>query len=176
MYKDIPYFAFIIKHVTCNCLLYKHPWGTGIIRINPFPNKPLFLHVWSTSLLKTLWEKEKLLVPSNFLVFSILLGELSIIYMKKEIVACKLFQFGRVQNLLFGKGLNQLFTRQQNLTLSKIKAFEDDKLSATKNMKYSRNHCWKWRKCCWPALPFFSLLLRMTTPSSMAASRFKYNT
>ena len=34
--------------------------------INPFPNKPWFLHVCSTSLLKTLWEKEKLLVTSNF--------------------------------------------------------------------------------------------------------------
>ena len=33
---------------------------------NPFPNKPWFLHVLSTSLLKTLWEKEKLLVMSNF--------------------------------------------------------------------------------------------------------------
>ena len=33
---------------------------------NPFPNKPWFLHVCSTSLLKTLWEKEKLLVMSNF--------------------------------------------------------------------------------------------------------------
>ena len=31
-----------------------------------FPNKPWFLHVCSTSLLKTLWEKEKLLVTSNF--------------------------------------------------------------------------------------------------------------
>ena len=29
---------------------------------DPFPNKPWFLHVCSTSLLKTLWEKEKLLV------------------------------------------------------------------------------------------------------------------
>ena len=37
---------------------------------NPFPNKPWFLHVYSTSLLKTLWEKEKLLVTSNFPVFS----------------------------------------------------------------------------------------------------------
>ena len=27
--------------------------------INPLPNKPLFLHVCSTGLLKTLWEKEK---------------------------------------------------------------------------------------------------------------------
>ena len=32
----------------------------------PFPNKPLFLRVCSTSLLKTLWEKKKLLVTSNF--------------------------------------------------------------------------------------------------------------
>ena len=34
--------------------------------INPFPNKPWFLRVWSTSLLKTLWEEEKWLVTSNF--------------------------------------------------------------------------------------------------------------
>ena len=34
--------------------------------LNPFPNKPWFLCVCSISLLKTLWEKEKLLVTSNF--------------------------------------------------------------------------------------------------------------
>ena len=34
--------------------------------VNPFPNKSLFLPVCSASLLKTLWEKEKLLVTSNF--------------------------------------------------------------------------------------------------------------
>ena len=33
---------------------------------NPFRNKPWFLHVCSRSLLKTQWEKEKLLVMSNF--------------------------------------------------------------------------------------------------------------
>ena len=33
---------------------------------NGFPNKPLFLRVCSISLLKTLSEKEKLLVTSNF--------------------------------------------------------------------------------------------------------------
>ena len=33
---------------------------------NPFPNKPWVLHVCNTSLLKILWEKEKLLVTSNF--------------------------------------------------------------------------------------------------------------
>ena len=34
---------------------------------NPFPNKPWFLRVYSKRLLKTLWEKEKLLVTENFL-------------------------------------------------------------------------------------------------------------
>ena len=33
---------------------------------NPVPNKPLFLRVYNASLLKTLWEKEKLRVKSNF--------------------------------------------------------------------------------------------------------------
>ena len=100
---------------------------------NPFPNKPWFLRVCSTSLLKTLWEKEKLLVTSNFSfshnVFYPFI-ELSAIFIPFEIVVCKLFQFGKVhwidwmvfyatfnsisiisrrlckvQNLSFGKGL-----------------------------------------------------------------------
>ena len=69
------------------------------IVFNPFPNKPWFLRVYSTSLLKTLWEKEKLLVMSNF-SFShgvfYWLEELSAIFIKFEIVVCKHFQFGRV--------------------------------------------------------------------------------
>ena len=50
-----------------------------IFSFNPFPNKPLFLLFCSTSLLKTLGEKEKLLVTGNFFLsythtlFSILL-------------------------------------------------------------------------------------------------------
>ena len=39
---------------------------THIDLINPVPNKPWVLCVCSTSLLKTLWEKEKLVVTSNF--------------------------------------------------------------------------------------------------------------
>ena len=38
-------------------------------RVNPFSNKPWFVRVCCTSLLKTLWEKEKLLVTSNFSFF-----------------------------------------------------------------------------------------------------------
>ena len=60
--------------VECGLKLYKHgPW---------------FLRVCNTGLLKTQWEKEKLLY---------LFGELSaIFFFKYEIVLCKLFQFGRV--------------------------------------------------------------------------------
>ena len=75
------------------CLLQK------MLILNPFPNKPWFLRVCRTSALKTPWEKEKLLVTSNF-SFShsvfYLFGELSATFNKFEIVVCKLFQFGRV--------------------------------------------------------------------------------
>ena len=66
---------------------------------NPFPLKNTFWRPWETNLLKTLWEKEKLLVTSNF-SFShsvfYLFGQLSFIFFKFQIVVCKLFQFGRV--------------------------------------------------------------------------------
>ena len=37
-----------------------------LLLFKPFPNKPLFLHICSTKLLKILFEKEKLLVKSYF--------------------------------------------------------------------------------------------------------------
>ena len=58
-----------------------------------------FLCVFSTGLLKTMWEKEKLLVTSNFhFSHSVFhpFGELSAIFIKFRSVVCKLFQFGRV--------------------------------------------------------------------------------
>ena len=67
--------------------------------INPFPNKPWFLRVCSTSILKTLWEKEKLLISSNF-SFShsvfYLFEELSVIFINFKSVACLVCPFGRV--------------------------------------------------------------------------------
>ena len=66
--------------------------------IKPFQNKPC-LSVCSTGLLKTLGEKEKLLVTSNFSfshsVFH-LFAKLSASFIKFELVICKVFQFGRV--------------------------------------------------------------------------------
>ena len=80
---------------------------TKIAPFNPFPNKPWFLRVSSTSLLKTLWEKEKLLVMSNFSFSHCVLyqfEELSTNFIEFEIVICKLFQFGRVKSCRLGKG------------------------------------------------------------------------
>ena len=74
-------------------------YGYSRIAFNPFPNKPGFLGVCITGLLKTLWEKEKLLVTSNFSfshsVFNAF-GEPMAVFIKFVIVLCKLFQFGRV--------------------------------------------------------------------------------
>ena len=70
-----------------------------IVKINPFPNKPWFLCVCSTSLMKTLREKEKLLVTSNFsFSHSVFypIGQLTTIFLKFKIVVRKLFQFERV--------------------------------------------------------------------------------
>ena len=61
---------------------------------NHFPNKPWFLLVCITNLLKTLWEKEKLLVTSNF-SFShrvfYTFGEFSAIFIKFKLSSAKSF-------------------------------------------------------------------------------------
>ena len=79
---------------------------------NPFPKKAPVLCVCNTSLLKTLWEKKKLLVTSNFSISHsvfYVFGELYVIFVKLEIVVCKLFQFGSVLNISFGKELKKTF-------------------------------------------------------------------
>ena len=99
----------------------KHIWVViGTLLLNPFPNKLWFLCVCSTSLLKTLWEKEKLLVTSNFSFSHHVFypfRELSAIFIEFEIVVCSLFQFGRVRNLSFGKGLS--YTSWQYIMITK---------------------------------------------------------
>ena len=72
-------------------------------------NKPWFLRVCRTSYLKTLQEKKKLLVTSN-LSFShsvfYQFGGLLAIFIEFQTAIFKLLQFRRVNNLLFGKELN----------------------------------------------------------------------
>ena len=85
-------------------LVYSH-----CIILNPFLNKPWFLHVCSTCLLKTLWEKEKLLVTSDFSFSHSVFypfRKLSTTFIKFKIVICRLFKFGK--NFSFGKELNSV--------------------------------------------------------------------
>ena len=55
-----------IKNTGYNCIHGNYKMQQFIRLINPFPNKPWFLPVCITRLLKTLREKEKLLLTSNF--------------------------------------------------------------------------------------------------------------
>ena len=81
------------------CLVKNNDCFLTCIQFNPFPNKPWFLRVCSISLLKTLCEKEKLLVTSNFSFYHSVfypLTELTTIFITFEIVVVKLSEFGRV--------------------------------------------------------------------------------
>ena len=93
---------FLLLVSLCYSIPKQPSWGF----FNPFPNKPWFLRVSCKSLLKTLWEMEKLLVTSNFSFshsVSYPFEELSSFFIKFEIVICKLFQFERDLNLSFEK-------------------------------------------------------------------------
>ena len=114
-------------------------------KFNPFPNKPWFLRVCSTSLLKTLWEKEKLLVTSNFsFSHSVFFPfrELPVIFIKFEIVVCKLFQFGRVLSSSFGKGLKRKSTcgmklhRHWYLILRNMQVYMKIRVSSVRTLCY----------------------------------------
>ena len=79
----------------------------GLILFKPFPNKPWFLRVCSTSLLKSLLEKEKLLVTSNFTLFHSVyysFGKLCAIFIKFEFVVCKLLSLEDSKICHLGKG------------------------------------------------------------------------
>ena len=81
---------------------------------NPFPNNPWFWRVCSTSVLKTEWEKEKLLMPSKFLLFPQCFLPFLENYLpfssNSKLSSANSFQFGRVQHLSFGKGLTRIPT------------------------------------------------------------------
>ena len=69
---------YMLEFLLCTCRIESFLFLPAIFlfQLTPFPNKPWFLRVCSTNLLKTLWEKEKLLIQviTPFLtVFSTLL-------------------------------------------------------------------------------------------------------
>ena len=78
---------------------------------NIFKKAHVLMCLYSASLLKTLWKKEKLLVTSNFSfshsVFSPFCKFLCHFHQ-----ICKFFQFGRVYNLLFGNGILEIIWKR----------------------------------------------------------------
>ena len=90
---------FDILHLSFKTALKQILVNIVHISFNPFPHNDTFWRPWETSLLKTLWEKEKLLITSNFSFSHSVFLPIWIafaIFVKFEIVVCKLFQFGRV--------------------------------------------------------------------------------
>ena len=123
------YFTFLYYMATCKgfffpsqfyCFIYKVGFKKRCLHqmtkiktsnLNLSQTNPCFLRVCRTSLLKTLWGMEKLLVTCNFSISHSVLypfGECSIIFIKFKIVVCKLSQFGRVYNSSFGNELRAL--------------------------------------------------------------------
>ena len=128
-------------------------WRFKILPLTLSPNKPWFLRVCRPSLLKTLWEKEKLFITTHFSLFRCFfypLGELSAIFIKYEIVVCRLFESGWVYNLSFGKGLTvpyfiinlfpnkHWFLRVCGTSLMKT-LWEKKKLLVTSNFSFSHS-------------------------------------
>ena len=68
-WSQILLFGKSLKCSYCKEFSFSHALLHSITKFNPFPNKAWFLCVFSTSLLKTLWENEKLLLTvfSTFL-------------------------------------------------------------------------------------------------------------
>ena len=138
-------------------------------RVNPFPNKPWFLHVCIISLLKTLWEKEKLLVTSNFYFSHSVFypfGELSAIFIKFKIIVCKTLWVWKSLKLVVWERVNSERLRAQR-NLGQVPIFHGNKRFTLCNqmmhmflLKISsvvrtlrratskRISCWRWRKCC----------------------------
>ena len=85
--------------LTCKCFEFGHVQNFVSWEIvNPFSNKPMctYMYVYCTSLLKTLWEKGKLLVTSNFsfshsIFFFFFFRKLSTNLIKIKVIVCKLF-------------------------------------------------------------------------------------
>ena len=95
----------------------------------------LFLRVWSVSLLKTLWEKENLLVTSNFFFSHSIFypfWDLSAIFIKFKIVISKLFQFGKGLTTVF-LAFSQLYSTHEQTQVFLSRATEN----------FSKMH-WRW--------------------------------
>ena len=101
------------------CVTFKIYYKTRHV-VQPFPNNSLFLHVCSTNLLKTLWEKEKLLVTSNFSFSHNIFypfGKSSAISSNSRLSSANSFSLEESKLCHLGKGFAWLLNKDPDLTL-----------------------------------------------------------
>ena len=156
-------FFFLDKTVQANFLCLQFQASVVLIFFlssNPFPSKPLFLCVCSTSLLKKHWEKEKFLVTSNFSFFHSVFypfGKLSAICIVFRIVVCKFLWFGMVSICCLGKGYDNSLTKSHDfwsllktlqshqlivvsrLSIGLLKTLEKEKMVVTSIFSFFQN-------------------------------------
>ena len=109
---------------------------------NPFPKMPWFLRVCSASLLITLWEKEKLLVKSNFSFFHSIFYPFLLFSPNLKLSSASTFSLEKSKICCLGKGKLNLKVSSANsfkpiptwqiLDQTKLKAFAKNKINVTK--------------------------------------------
>ena len=108
-------FENLSKSMAIECL--GQPWLLNY----PFPNKLWLLHFCSTSLLKTLWEKEKLLLMGNFSFshsVSTHLKNFLLFSSNLKLSAANSFRLGGSKVCCLGTGWNHVQTTDQSTMIS----------------------------------------------------------
>ena len=109
---------------------------------NPFLKKPWFSHVCGKSLLKTQWEKKKLLVTSNFFFSHSVFypfRELSAIFIKHEILICKLFSIWKGLEFVVWERVRILVPQYHFCTLNFT--YQELQTPSKKIQWTARTHC-----------------------------------
>ena len=119
---------------------------------NPFPNKPWFLRVCCTSLLKIPWEKEKLLVTSNFPQCFLPVWR-TFFHFHQIWICClqPLLVWNSLELAVWESVNNKIFKAVQIVSNCMGQNKSESRLNVCYRM--SRKQGWKRRKC-W--LPWFS--------------------
>ena len=166
-------FSFIfIKHKIVVCKLFPFErvlyllFGKGL---TPYHTIPTFNALKKRSPLKTLWEKEKMLVTSIFTIptmFSTIPKMNFNFSVPFILLSANAFNFNKSYMLLFGKALNSL-QDEKILDGSKLKAFADDKLQVAQMVNFVLGTLKNVIGKCWFFFfshgVFESLILQMLT-------------
>ena len=129
---------------------------TQVLPLNPFPHNDTFWRVWERSLLKTLWEKEKLLVQaiSPFPTMFSTLSKTEIILVTFNFLSASAFNSDRSKILEWVNSLPNNAVHGQ----SKLRAFADHKINVTQKILFleeGRKRLREWEIMLMPSIISF---------------------